>query len=149
LNNFFVYHFSFLLVILCFVVFLFCLPSEKAGGVGKPSAEGRHEQQVAPLQHTGPVHLVERYRDARRRGVAVVFNVDVVFFLGNAHTLGGKIDDPFIGLMWYNVFDVVNRQPVSAEQCLRVAADGVNRIFEGFLTLQMYIRILGRTGPER
>ncbi len=76
------------------------LPANQRCYAGQPPAKGGQDNEIALLERSCPVALVQQQGNAGGGGVAVVLDVYQKLFVRNIlQTAGGGLDDAAVGLM--------------------------------------------------
>ena len=75
------------------------LPAQQRSSPGKASTEATEQNDVAPLEKSLAIRIVERHRNTGRRRVPVLVEVDKDLFPFHAEVTDGRVDDADVGLM--------------------------------------------------
>src|SRR5437016_3944916 len=74
------------------------LPAQKPAAPRHASADGHHQDQVAILQLSRAVRLIERERDGGRRGIAHLVDVDLALLQRDLQPLHHSVEDAEVRL---------------------------------------------------
>src|SRR6266851_9682027 len=88
------------------------LPSDRGAAPREPRPERCEDEELATLQTALRQRLVQRDRDRRRSGVAVLLNVRVHLIVAQADRLLHHLEDAQVGLVWHEQPDVGWGEPV-------------------------------------
>ena len=84
---------------------------ERDEGIRETTAEGLHEHELAALNPPVTNAHVECHGDGCGRCVAVILHRDHHAIHVQSHLLGGRVDDPQIGLMRHQQIDILISWP--------------------------------------
>src|SRR5438105_5778203 len=117
------------------------LPAHERAAPGHSAADGHHQHQVAVLELSLAVGLIERERHRRRRGVPHLLDVEVALLQWDLELPHYVLEDAQVRLVGDDVVDVLRAVAVAHQ---RLARDGLQRAHRGLVDLAaVHLDVLG------
>src|SRR5438445_2271156 len=103
------------------------LPLEERAAPGHSAADRHHQDQVAVLQASGAVRLIERERHRGGRGIAHLLDVQLALLQRDLELLHHVLEDAKVRLVRDDAVDVLRTVAVPLQRLARAGLEGADR----------------------